>query len=42
MNQILHFRMQGQFDQLAQTHPEDTNLEFWFARDLLEPLGLPV
>jgi DNA-damage-inducible protein D len=39
MNKDLIIRMQGQFDQLAQTHPEESNLEFWFARDLQEPLG---
>jgi DNA-damage-inducible protein D len=39
MNKDLIIRMQGQFDQLAQTHPEEANLEFWFARDLQEPLG---
>ena len=31
--------LQSQFDTLAQTHPEATDLEFWFARDLQEPLG---
>ena len=39
MNKDIIIRMQGQFDQLAQTHPEEPNLEFWFARDLQEPLG---
>ena len=39
MNKDLIIRMQGQFDQLAQTHPEERHLEFWFARDLQEPLG---
>jgi DNA-damage-inducible protein D len=39
MNRDLIIRMQGQFDQLAQTHPEELNLEFWFARDLQQPLG---
>lgn len=39
MNKDLIIRMQGQFDQLAQTHPEEHHLEFWFARDLQEPLG---
>ena len=39
MNKDLIIRMQSQFDQLAQTHPEEANLEFWFARDLQEPLG---
>lgn len=32
-------RMQGRFDALAQSHPEEAGLEFWFARDLQEPLG---
>ena len=39
MNRDLIIRMQGHFDQLAQTHPEEPDLEFWFARDLQEPLG---
>lgn len=39
MNKELILQMQGQFDALAQTHPEATDLEFWFARDLQEPLG---
>jgi DNA-damage-inducible protein D len=39
MNQDFIIRMQGQFDQLAQTHPEEPGLEFWFARHLQEPLG---
>lgn len=30
--------MQQRLDQLAQTEPED-NVEFWFARDLQEPMG---
>ncbi len=30
--------MQNRFDSLAQNMPED-NVEFWFARDLQEPLG---
>jgi hypothetical protein len=34
MNKELILQMQGQFDSLAQTHPEATGLEFWFARDL--------
>jgi DNA-damage-inducible protein D len=32
-------QMHRQLDALSQTHPEDTDLEFWFARDLQEPLG---
>jgi DNA-damage-inducible protein D len=39
MNKDLIIRMQSQFDQLAQTHPEEPKLEFWFARDLQGPLG---
>jgi DNA-damage-inducible protein D len=39
MNKDLIIRMQSQFDQQAQTHPEELHLEFWFARDLQEPLG---
>lgn len=31
-------QMQSQFDTLAQREP-DENIEFWFARDLQEPLG---
>ena len=31
-------RMQGQFDALVQTLPEE-QVEFWFGRDLQEPLG---
>lgn len=30
--------MQSQFDSLSQTIPEE-GIEFWFARDLMEPLG---
>lgn len=32
-------RMQSDFDALAQTLPGDGSIEFWFARDLQEPLG---
>ncbi|MFZ4776677.1 MAG: DNA damage-inducible protein D [Terrimicrobiaceae bacterium] len=39
MNKELILQMQSQFDSLAQAHPEATDLEFWFARDLQEPLG---
>jgi DNA-damage-inducible protein D len=39
MNKELILQMQSQFDALAQMHPEATDLEFWFARDLQEPLG---
>ncbi len=38
MNAEIVKRMQGQFDILAQTLP-DQEIEFWFARDLQEPLG---
>ncbi|NGX37148.1 MAG: hypothetical protein K1000chlam2_00301 [Chlamydiae bacterium] len=31
-------KLQSQFDILAQTIPGE-NIEFWFARDLQEPLG---
>lgn len=34
-------KMQAGFDGLAQTHPSEPGLEFWFARDLQEPLGMP-
>ena len=30
---------QNQFDALAQKHPDAPTTEFWFARDLQEPLG---
>lgn len=39
MNKELILQMQSQFDALAQTHPDATDVEFWFARDLQEPLG---
>jgi DNA-damage-inducible protein D len=39
MNKDLLVRMQSQFDQLVQAHPDEIVLEFWFARDLQEPLG---
>ncbi len=39
MNKDLSIKMQSQFDQLVQLHPEESGLEFWFARDLQEPLG---
>ena len=38
MNKELIARMQQKFDSLAQVVP-DENIEFWFARDLQEPLG---
>jgi DNA-damage-inducible protein D len=31
--------MQSDFDSLAQTLPDDGSIEFWFARDLQNPLG---
>ena len=39
MKKDLLIKMQSQFDQLAQTHPEELHLEFWFARDLQGPFG---
>ena len=39
MNKELILQMQSQFDALARSPPEATNVEFWFARDLQEPLG---
>ncbi len=39
MNTELIQNLRSRFDELAQTHPEADNLEFWFARDLQEPLG---
>jgi len=39
MNTELIQRMQSQFDGLAQSHPDASGFEFWFARDLQEPLG---
>jgi hypothetical protein len=38
MNRELIQQMQSRFDLLAQTLPGE-NVEFWFARDLQEPLG---
>jgi DNA-damage-inducible protein D len=38
MNKEILERMQGQFDAITQTVP-DEGVEFWFARDLQEPLG---
>lgn len=38
MNRELIRQMQGRLDALAQSLP-DENIEFWFARDLQEPLG---
>ena len=39
MNKELILQMQSQFDALTQPHPDAVDLEFWFARDLQEPLG---
>ena len=39
MNKELIVIMQSQFDELAQTHAEEPTVEFWFARDLQQPLG---
>ena len=39
MNPDLIQRMQSSFDALAQTMPGAEAVEFWFARDLQEPLG---
>lgn len=38
MNKEIIQKMQGQFDSLARSVP-DEGVEFWFARDLQEPLG---
>ncbi len=39
MNTELIQRMQSNFDALVQTLPNGEDVEFWFARDLQEPLG---
>jgi len=39
MNTELIQRMQSNFDALVQTLPNGEGVEFWFARDLQEPLG---
>ena len=39
MNKDLIIQMQSQFDTLAQRHADAPEVEFWFARDLQEPLG---
>ena len=31
--------MKGTFDALVRTHPDAGGIEFWFARELQEPLG---
>ena len=38
MNRDTIRKLQNQFDDLSQRLP-DEGVEFWFARDLLEPLG---
>ncbi len=39
MNKELIVQMQNQFDALVRSHPDAAGVEFWFARDLQEPLG---
>lgn len=39
MNKELLIQMQSQFDELAKPHPDEPSVEFWFARELQEPLG---
>ncbi|MEI6166207.1 MAG: DNA damage-inducible protein D [bacterium] len=39
MNTEIIHQMQRNFDALVRNHPEDGEVEFWFARDLQEPLG---
>lgn len=39
MNKEIMLRMGNQFDALIRTHPDAQSVEFWFARDLQEPLG---
>ncbi|MFA5265132.1 MAG: BRO family protein [Opitutaceae bacterium] len=39
MNTEMIQRMQQSFDGLAQTIPGEPGVEFWFARDIQEPLG---
>ena len=39
MNTEKKHRIQSDFDSLAKTLPGDGSIEFWFARDLQEPLG---
>jgi DNA-damage-inducible protein D len=38
MEKLVIQKLQSQFDTLSHTSPEE-NIEFWFARELLEPLG---
>jgi len=39
MNADLIRHMQNNFDALVRIHPDNGDVEFWFARDLQEPLG---
>ena len=39
MNTDLIRQMKSTFDALVRTHPDAGGIEFWFARDLQEPLG---
>lgn len=39
MNKEVIIQLQSQFDRMAQKSPDEAQLEFWFARDLQEPLG---
>jgi len=39
MNKELILQMQNRFDELVRTHTDEPTVEFWFARDLQEPLG---
>ena len=39
MNKELIGQMQSQFDALARSHADMPEVEFWFARDMQEPLG---
>ncbi len=39
MNKDFIVQMQSQFDELAKPHPDEPSVEFWFARELQEPLG---
>ncbi len=39
MNKEIILQMSNQFDGLVRVHPDAPEVEFWFARDLQEPLG---
>ena len=39
MNKEIILQLQSRFDGLARRHPDAAEVEFWFARDLQEPLG---